>query len=184
MMVKDEEKNLGRCLDSLKPMLDRPYVELIVVDTGSTDSTKEIAGKYTSRVYSHAWNNNFSDMRNITISYARGEWIFIIDADEEIEDGAKLAELFHKDALSRYNTVQIQLKNLLSLKSKNVSTVPTMRFFRNYKGFGYTGSVHNQPLYSEPVLNIEDVYLVHYGYIAEDKDLMEAKFIRTNNLSC
>ncbi|NLL52873.1 MAG: glycosyltransferase, partial [Peptococcaceae bacterium] len=78
MMVKDEEKNLPRCLESLKPLMQQVDSELIIVDTGSTDNTVNIAKSYTERVYFHPWNNNFSEMRNITISYAQGEWILIL----------------------------------------------------------------------------------------------------------
>ncbi len=72
MMVKNEEQNLVRCLDSLKPLRTKLESELIIVDTGSTDKTVDIAKAYTDRVYFHPWNNNFSEMRNSTISYAMG----------------------------------------------------------------------------------------------------------------
>ena len=60
MIVKNEEKVLARCLDSLKGL----YEELIIVDTGSTDSTKEIAAGYTGKIYDFAWTGSFSDARN------------------------------------------------------------------------------------------------------------------------
>ncbi|EQB3123896.1 glycosyltransferase, partial [Clostridium botulinum] len=69
MMVKNESKYLDKCLSSLKPVLDAVSSELIIVDTGSTDNTVEIAKKYTDKLYFHNWNNDFSDMRNITIDY-------------------------------------------------------------------------------------------------------------------
>lgn len=90
MMVKNEERNLKRCLDGLKPLMRNLESELIIVDTGSTDHTVDIAKTYTERVYLHPWNNHFSEMRNITISYATGEWILVIDADEELTDGTDM----------------------------------------------------------------------------------------------
>ena len=78
MMVKDEEKNLKRCLDSVKDFAD----EIIIVDTGSTDKTVEIAKGYTDKIYTHLWEN-FSVHRNQAISYSTKEWLFQIDADEE-----------------------------------------------------------------------------------------------------
>lgn len=59
MMVKNEEKYLDKCLNALKSILENLNAELIVVDTGSTDNTVEIAKKYTNKVYFHQWNNNF-----------------------------------------------------------------------------------------------------------------------------
>lgn len=60
MIVKNEEKVLGRCLDSAKEIAD----EIIIVDTGSTDRTKEIAAEYTEKIYDFEWNDDFSAARN------------------------------------------------------------------------------------------------------------------------
>jgi len=73
MIIKDEEKYLARCLASVKPIVD----EMIVVDTGSTDRSKDIAIDYE-------WRNDFAEARNYSISQASGEWILIIDGDEVI----------------------------------------------------------------------------------------------------
>ena len=78
MIVKNEEKVLERCLDSLKGL----WEELIIVDTGSTDSTKTIAKKYTDKVYDFSWTGNFSDARNYSFSKAGCDYIYCADADE------------------------------------------------------------------------------------------------------
>lgn len=85
MIVKDEEQQLGRCLKSAISFVD----EIIIVDTGSTDQTCEIATSYGARIYHHPWEGNFSKHRNQSLEYARGRWIFQLDADEELvaEDG-------------------------------------------------------------------------------------------------
>ena len=78
MIVKNEEKNLPACLASLKPVVD----EMIVVDTGSTDRTADIATVFGARVLTFSWNGNFSDARNFSLAAARGGWILVMDADE------------------------------------------------------------------------------------------------------
>lgn len=181
MIVKDEEKNLRRCLESLKPVIDAIETELIIVDTGSIDRTTEIAYQYTKQVYFHKWNNSFSDMRNISISYARGEWIFIIDADEELENPEALINLVRSRDVYKYNTVRLKEKNLTSIKLWKYVVHITERLFKNDGCFRYHGSIHNQPVYKHPVLNSE-VWLVHYGYDNEDKDLLEKKFKRTGDM--
>ncbi|MFC6231951.1 glycosyltransferase [Paenibacillus allorhizosphaerae] len=181
MIVKDEEKNLRRCLDSLQSLLEQDYTELIIVDTGSTDSTVDIARDYTENVYLHQWNGNFSDMRNISISYATGEWIFIMDADEELETPSELISLLNNPKLKQYNTIRIREKNLLSLKLNKYVFHVQERLFRNDGAFKYKGTIHNQPVYKHPVLT-EEIWLMHYGYINEDKDLMEKKFKRTASM--
>jgi tetratricopeptide (TPR) repeat protein len=80
MIIKDEEKYLARCLASVKPIVD----EMIVVDTGSTDRSKEIALTFGAQVYDFEWKNDFAKARNYSISQASGEWILILDGDEVI----------------------------------------------------------------------------------------------------
>ena len=85
MMVKDEEKNIKRCLDSVLPILQNIDSELIVIDTGSKDSTVEVVKEYTENIFFHEWENDFSGMRNKSISYAKGEWILYLNPDTIVE---------------------------------------------------------------------------------------------------
>lgn len=183
MMVKDEESNLERCLKSLESIRSQIDSELIILDTGSTDRTVEIAQKYTSQIYHHTWNNSFADMRNISISYAKGEWLFIIDADEEIEDPFGIIDVFsNKKSLDSYNAFSLQGRNFLFKNNLNIfSDVVSMRFFRNDGEFHYKSIVHNLPVFKYPVGHIGGL-LNHYGYINDDPVLMEKKFQRTATL--
>ena len=81
MIVKNEEQVLSRCLDSIADLMD----EIIIVDTGSTDRTKEIAARYTDRIYDFTWTGNFSDARNFSFSKATKDYIYCADADEVLE---------------------------------------------------------------------------------------------------
>ena len=114
MMIKNEEKNLRRCLDSLQPLRESIPSELIIVDTGSEDNSIAIAKEYTDKVYTHPWNNDFSAMRNITIGYAAGGWVLIIDADEELVEDKGIIELFRKKIPSEVAGAYLQVKNLTS----------------------------------------------------------------------
>ena len=82
MIVKNEEEVLARCLDSLSGL----WEELIIVDTGSTDRTKEIAKKYTEKIYDFSWTGNFSDARNYSFSKAECDYIYSADADEVLDE--------------------------------------------------------------------------------------------------
>jgi glycosyltransferase involved in cell wall biosynthesis len=79
LIVKNESSCLERCLESVKDL-----GELVIVDTGSTDNTKEIAKKYTDKVHDFEWNDRFDDARNFALSKATGDWLLSIDADEEL----------------------------------------------------------------------------------------------------
>lgn len=176
MMVKDEEKNIRRCLDAMRYLIDKNDVELIIVDTGSKDRTADIAREFTDKVYFHPWENNFSEMRNITISYAKGEYILIMDADEVLTDPVLLYECISDERLKEYNTFLFKIKNLES--SGDYTVLAQERVFKNDGSFRYGGAVHNQPVYKSPILDT-GIYVEHYGYLFHDKELREKKFQRT-----
>lgn len=181
MMVKDEEKNIEQCLESIQSLINNEQVELIIIDTGSSDNTVEICKRYTKKLYYHKWNDDFSAMRNKTISYAAGEWIMILDGDEVLENPEELISVLKKENLAEYNTITFKEKNLYDYKENKYTLVSTYRIFKNDGEFNYKGTVHNQPSYKEPILNT-DIMLKHYGYITNDKELMEKKFKRTTEL--
>ena len=80
MIVRDEERNLPRCLKSVKSIAD----EIIVVDTGSQDNTVLVAKELGADVYYFEWCDDFAAARNESLKHATGDWIFQIDADEEL----------------------------------------------------------------------------------------------------
>jgi glycosyltransferase involved in cell wall biosynthesis len=181
MMVKNEEKNLERCLKSLEPILNRVSSELIIVDTGSTDRTVEIANRYTDKVYFHPWNHNFSEMRNISIGYATGTWVFIVDADEEIDNYAGIVNFLTNPIDKKIGAATLMGKNLTNDSTDTFVALMTPRIFRRTSDFFYRGAVHNTPNCKGIVVDTGSS-LIHYGYISTDKELMEKKFQRTSKL--
>lgn len=95
MIVKNEENTLSRCLESVKDIVD----EIILVDTGSTDSTVEIAESYGAKIFFYKWDNSFANARNYSLSKASKDWILIMDADDELvkEDKDKVALLINNE---------------------------------------------------------------------------------------
>jgi len=181
MMVKNEEKNLERCLKSLQPMRNAFPSELIIVDTGSDDDTVAIAKRFTDQVYFHPWQNNFSEMRNITLSYGKGEWILIIDADEELHNCQPLIDFLKSSRRNQYGAVAFTTKNIVNTEDPHAySTMVGFRIFKNDRHFHYEGAVHNQAKFRGEALAMPEVYLLHYGYVATDEKLMERKFLRTS----
>ncbi len=170
MMVKNEEKRLATALESAKPWVD----EIIVVDTGSTDRSMEIAKEYGAKIYQHPWEFNFSTHRNQSISYATGDWLLILDADEELDQ--ETAHHMRQLVLAPegVNCFLFELSNSLSAGGESMILHP--RLFRNHVGFHYEGLVHNRPVITGK-LEKAPVRLIHYGY-NEDAETMAAKHQR------
>lgn len=185
MMVKDEEKFLEKSLKSLKPIIERLDSELIILDTGSKDKTVEIAKKFTSNVYFQKWNEDFSDMRNKSISYSKGEWILIVDADEILTKYEDLLMFFETGMYKEYNSASVNLKNIFAnfeSDERLTTTVTLMRLFRS-DNFKYEGKIHEQPIYEEPIYkNIAE--FDHYGYFYEDEEFKLNKTKRNGILLC
>lgn len=174
MMVKNEEKYLDKTLNSLKNLMNDIESELIILDTGSTDNSINICKKYTEKVYFHEWNNNFGDMRNRSISYASGEWILILDADEELINYDKLSEFFNTDLHKKYNCASIELKNIFNEDESDYDLASLYRLFKNEEKFKYVGSIHEQPIYTEPAYN-DVAKFKHYGYMYTNEEIRQVK---------
>ena len=174
MMVKNEERYLDKTLESLKPLMKEIDSELIILDTGSDDSTVEIAKKYTDKVFFANWNNDFAKMRNISISHASGEWILILDADEQLTNYDKLKEFLNSNLCKKYNSATITLKNIFSEDEESFSVDPLLRLFKNCDGFRYEGAIHEQPIFKRPTYN-DIARFNHYGYLFEDEEVRQLK---------
>ena len=174
MIVKDEEKFLPTCLESIKDHVD----EIIIVDTGSTDKTVEIAEKYNTKVYHHQWENSFSKARNYSLKYATCDWIIWLDADEEVdkEDAHKLKEVIKDNTV---DVIHIPVFNR-PVGGKNFSVSNLEKIFKNHIGIYFEGIVHNSLKYSGLSKNV-NIRQYHYGY-HDGEGLMGKKFKRTSTL--
>lgn len=139
MIVKDEEDVLERCLASVYDIVD----EIIIVDTGSADNTKEIAARYTDKIFDFEWVDDFSKARNYAFSQAKSDYCMWLDADDVIEpeDRQKLNEL--KKQLS--DTVDIVMMKYNTAFDEEGN--PTFLFYRerlikNFQGFVWEGEIH------------------------------------------
>ena len=174
MIVKDEESSLGRCLESIKDEVD----EIIIVDTGSRDRTVEIARQYTDKIYFHPWENSFSKARNYSLKYATSDWIFILDADEELEGGS--IGLIRKSIKDEYaDAFNVGTKSFVN-KGKGLTFHKTPRLFRNNGIIHYEGIVHNQVVGYKSLKN-SDIIVLHHGYNV-DHGTRTKKFNRTKAL--
>lgn len=180
MIAKNEEQYIEQCLRKLLQY----NMEIVVVDTGSTDKTKEIAAKYTDKLFDFAWCDDFSAARNFAVSRASNNWILILDCDEYVQeiDVAKL-----RTCMQKYpkNVGVMEIRNVYTTveggnakESIQIDEVP--RFFnRNY--YEYRFRIHEQITpkksdhYDEMVLESFHLPVIvkHYGYDIPKQEMME-----------
>ncbi|WP_371025205.1 glycosyltransferase [Paraclostridium ghonii] len=181
MMVKNEQKYLNNTLSSLEPLMKAINSELIILDTGSTDETVSIAKKYTNKIYYKKWNDNFGDMRNTSISYSNGDWVLILDADEQLVEYEKIVGFFNTNLHENYNCASIELKNFTSEDEELYSRASIPRLFKKDNNFRYQGAIHEQPIYKEPIYNNIAIFN-HYGYIFTDEEVKQSKVKRNEKI--
>lgn len=178
MIVKDEEGNLTRCLDSFLPIIHKSWCELIIVDTGSTDRTVEVAREYTDQIYFQKWKDDFSTPRNFGISKATGDRIMIIDADEELDQKSlyPLLDALLNPAYEEYGTIFIGLRNFYTVDTGEFAEVIHPRIFHNKPGEDlYQFKIHNKPRTDAPYLFMDKVIFNHYGYVFQRADVFIQK---------
>ena len=162
MIVRNEAEWLGRCLDSASGVFD----ELVVVDTGSTDGTAELAQAAGARVFHFPWGDDFAAARNRSLESARGEWILVLDADEALWPRRGVRSKLLALANSGAPAGQVEI---VSEVPGGRSSCQTTRFFPRHPAVRYTRRVHEQltrdgrPLVGWPT----GVRVEHFGYSAE-----------------
>lgn len=167
MIVRDEAENLERSLMSVKSVAD----EVIVADTGSRDSSPEIARKAGARVLRVQWKDDFSEARNASLAEAKGDWIFVLDADEELPAGEE-DKLFRLLKDSKHEAYTVRIRSAVRSGGETLTVINThSRIFRNKGEIRYSGRVHEDiaPSVRSMGGSIGDsgVELLHYGYAEE-----------------
>jgi tetratricopeptide (TPR) repeat protein len=162
LIVRDEERFLGACLESLAGLAD----EIVVVDTGSVDRSKQIAADAGARVYDLPWTGDFSAARNHALGLARGEWILYIDADERVGDGDRAAV---REQLRRPGFIGYRL---LLRPRPGFTPYWELRLFRNDPRIRFRGIIHENiwpaiTSYREASggwIGQAEIFLEHDGY--------------------
>lgn len=169
IITKNEEKNIEKCLSSLNALVD----EKIVVDTGSTDNTIDIAKKNGAILYNYTWNNNFSDARNYAISKAKGDWIIFLDADEYLYEDSinKFKDIINQCDKSSIDCIFTLLNNLNLSNNQFINSAPVVRAFRNDPNIKYKGAIHEVMVrMDKPMKKCDataDIKIIHTGYSSD-----------------
>jgi glycosyltransferase involved in cell wall biosynthesis len=159
MIVKNEERVLARCLDTIADLMD----EIIIVDTGSTDSTKEIAAKYTDKLYDFCWSGDFAEARNFADAKATMEYIYTADADEVLDETnrERLRQL-KQVLLPEVEIVQMYYCNVLDANNTTANFEKELRpkLYRRLRNFTWIEPIH-ETLRLEPVVFDSEIEIMH-----------------------
>ncbi|WP_291649682.1 glycosyltransferase [Clostridium sp.] len=172
IIARNEETNLTRCLKSIKSIAD----EIILIDTGSTDSTTNIAQEFNAKIIKFPWNNNFSSVRNKALEVASKDWILCIDCDESL-DTTQVSKL--KNILNDSLYLGFRLKLINIIDNKPYKGEYLLRIIKNNSGFYFSGKINEKlsnSLYNDSylnqILNLE-VILYNFGYDYNKKQLTD-----------
>lgn len=169
MIVKNEEAVLARCLDTIADLVE----EIIIVDTGSTDRTKEIAAGYTKKLYDFTWVDDFSAARNFAFSKATQEYIYSADADEVLnEENRERFRVLKECLLPEIEIVQMKYGNQLSFGTVyNFDEEYRPKLFKRLRSFVWEEPIH-EAVRLQPVVFDSDIVITHMpASLHGDRDL-------------
>ncbi len=181
VIAKNEEENIGRWLESMQKVAD----EMIVVDTGSTDKTVEIARAAGAKVYHFEWCNDFAAAKNFALQQAVGNWIVFLDADEYFTPTSQRNVrplLLKLEPNIRVEGVLCRLVNIdVDDGNRIMTTLLQLRMFRNRKNLRYTGKIHEVLTLTEgrPLELAKEIEIYHTGY---SQHVVQAKLRRNLQL--
>jgi len=168
MIVRDEERWITGCLNSVRDIVD----EMIVVDTGSTDATPDLAAACGANVYIREWTDHFAEARNESIALATGDWILVLDADERLDEADRHAirELVASDKW----IASLPVLNYYGEDPPDparTNRLRQFRLFRNAPNLRFQNAIHEQlvriPELTEDAAAHLPTVIHHYGYMDE-----------------
>ena len=167
MIAKNEENNIAKCIESYKNIVD----EVIVIDTGSTDKTVDIAKELGARVYYFKWIDDFAKAKNYALSKASGDWIIFLDADEyfDKESAKKIPRIIRELKNTDCNAIGCKIINIDKEKNNKVqNSFLNIRIFKNSQYIKYVGNIHEKIDNLKGKINIasyyDDILIYHTGY--------------------
>ncbi len=169
LLVSDRMDTLGRCLDSVMPLLRELPSELIIVYTGQEPETLELAKKYTSHIIPFTWCNDFSKARNAGLKEAQGEWFLYLDDDEWFEDVTEIIQFFKTGEYKNYQSAMYVQRNYNDWEGRSYIDANVGRMCRLTPATTFIYPIHeNLSPFDEPYKQFQS-YVHHYGYV-ESKD--------------
>jgi len=160
LIAKDEERFLAGCLEQALPFVDN----IVLVDTGSQDRTREIAQAYGAKVITHEWRDDFSQARNAYLDEVKEGWVLTLDADEFLtpDSGNLVRSLSEKGDQKAY---LLRTLNYATEENSAFTSQANLRLFWRDGVTEYAGRIHEQLLTKMEKVFVRGPYVLHYGYL-------------------
>jgi glycosyltransferase involved in cell wall biosynthesis len=173
IIVRDAENTISTAVKSVLPVTS----QVVVVDTGSLDSTPSICQKLGAELYFYEWSGSFAKARNYCLQFMRTEWIIQIDADEELIENSLTDQLSHFNDI-KIGGLSVILQNLINPNDNTqYSQHRYARIFRNHRQIRYKGDIHEQINESINTVGYDivdsNVIIRHFGYLHNSVDRQE-----------
>lgn len=167
LLCSGRKSTTRKCLDSLKPIMEQVSSELIIVDTGCDEETRELLSEYTDLIIPFTWCNDFAKARNVGVKAAKGEWFLFIDDDEWFVDTKELVDFFLTGEYKKYGQGCYIQRNYSDRSGRNYQDMWVTRMIRLEKATHFTDRIHE---YLVPIRGRNKMlhsWVDHYGYAFE-----------------
>lgn len=182
VLVSDRAETVSKCLNSLVPILQNIPSELIVVFTGKSSESLDIAKKYTDHIIPFEWCDDFSKARNIGLSEASGEWFMFIDDDEWFENSTEIIDFFQNIECETYTCACYTVRNYFDLEGVKYSDTFAPRIIKRSNEVKFQGLIHEALTPWNGPTKYFKCFVHHYGYAKKDENKEKANYDRNITL--
>lgn len=183
MLVSNNRRDtIEKCMESLVPLRKAVSSELILVDTGCTDGSIEIAEKYADKVVKFTWCNDFSAARNAGLCECTGEWFLYLDDDEWFEDVTELIEFFQGEEQKHCDALWYLQRNYNDFEGTDYTDAYVGRVVKLTPETRFYGKIHEWLEPMPRMIKQTDVYVHHYGYVYKNEEEKQKHLLRNLTL--
>ncbi len=182
VLVSGREDTTGKCLDSLRPLMEKVPSELILVDTGCSKKFREQLKGYTDQIISFIWCDDFAKARNVGLEKAGGKWFMFLDDDEWFEDVAPIVDFFASEEYKKYDQAVYRVRNYSNMEGTSYSDDWVSRMIHLESDTHFEGRVHESLVPARGRCKRIQAFAHHYGYVFRTEEEKRAHFDRNTKL--